>query len=34
MHTLRGQQRQKKKEQALARFLDQTGFRYEREVTV
>jgi hypothetical protein len=34
IHTTRGQQRQKKKEERLARFLDFTGFRYDRELTI
>jgi hypothetical protein len=33
-HTLLGRQRQKKKEQALARFLEEAGIQFEREVTV
>jgi hypothetical protein len=34
MHTERGQQRQKRKEERLACFLDTTGFRYEREQVI
>jgi hypothetical protein len=34
MHTERGQQRRKKKEEHLARFLDATGFRYERQQVI
>jgi hypothetical protein len=34
MHTERGEQRQKKKEQRVARFLTSVGVRFEREVTV
>jgi hypothetical protein len=33
-HTFAGHQRQKKKEQALARFLEEAGIQFEREVTV
>ena len=34
MHTARGQQRQKKKEERVARFLTDSGVTYEREVVV
>ena len=33
-HTERGQQRQKRKEERVARFLDASGFRYDRELTI
>ena len=34
MHTVKGQQRQKKKEQSLARFLDANNIKYERGVRI
>ena len=34
VHSERGQQRRKKKEEHLARFLDTTGFRYKREQVI
>ena len=34
MHTERGQQRQKKREEAVARFLTQAGYQFEREARV
>ena len=34
IHTERGQQRQKKREEAVARFLESVGVRFEREQTV
>jgi hypothetical protein len=34
VHTERGQQRRKRKEEHLARFLDATGFRYDRELVI
>ena len=34
IHTTRGQQRQKKKEERVARFLTESGVTYEREVVV